>query len=225
MLSATFDLSLAALNRDGGATGPAWEQGLLALGWAAAAGVGESLGAAIAGLDEDGFADMASAAVRLSLLERLARSDGPTFRLHPLLSELGRSRADGTAAIARMSEWFCARLPKPGEGEPWRWSEVHAEAPALLDWLSQVPAAERVRVVRTGSWFAISTGPFHAWLRFCETALAGDLGDAERSNVLWTLGQVALSAGLPDRALAAAEQKQSLDRRRGEERGRHWPLA
>ncbi|QLH38847.1 MAG: hypothetical protein HWD60_07760 [Defluviicoccus sp.] len=168
---------------------------------------------------------MARAAVRLSLLERLARPDGPAFRLHPLLAELGRSRADGTAAIARMTDWFCARLPEPSDGEQWRWNEVHVETPALLDWLGHVPAAERVRVERAGSWFAINTGPFHAWLRFCEAALAGELDDEERSNVLWTLGQVALRAGLPDRALAAAEEKREVDRHRGMTARRHLPPA
>ena len=217
-LCATLDLSLAVLCRQGRDAGVAWEQGLLALGWATASGVGTSLAVAITGLDDDAFGDMARAAARLSLLERLARPDGPAFRLHPLLAELGRSRADGTVAIARMTEWFCVRLPKPEEGEPWRWNEVHAETPALLDWLVQVPAAERVRVVRAGMSFAINTGPLHAWLRCCEAALAGELDDAERSDVLWTLGQVALRAGLPDRALKAAEERREVDQRRGAER-------
>ena len=218
LLSATFDLSLAALRRDGEAAGEAWERGLLALGWAAAAGVGESLGAAIADLDDDAFADMARAAARLSLLERLARPDGPAFRLHPLLAELGRSRANRDAAIAQMSDWFCARLPLPGAGEQSSWNEVHAETPALLDWLAQVPVIDRARVERAGSWFAVNTGPFHAWLRFCEVALADELEHEERSNMLWTLGNVALKAGLLDRALAAAEEKQEVDRRRGDDR-------
>ena len=93
-----------------------------------------------------------------------------------------------------------------------------AEATALLKWLPQVPAAERVRVERAGSRFAINTGPFHAWRRFCEGMLADNLDDAARSDVLWTLGQVALRGDDPDRALAAAEEKRDLDRNRGAER-------
>ena len=117
-----------------------------------------------------------------------------------------------------MTEWFCERLPEPGEGEAWRWNKVTREATALLEWLPQMPAAERVRVERAGSRFAINTGPFHAWRRFCEGMLADNLDDAARSDVLWTLGQVALRGDDPDRALAAAEEKRDLDRNRGAER-------
>jgi tetratricopeptide (TPR) repeat protein len=215
LLTDTFDLSIAVLRRAGG---DAWADGLYALGWGAAAGFGESLGAAIAGLDADAFDDMARAAARLSLLERLARGDGTAIRLHPLLAELGRARADREATIARMTNWFCERLPEAA-GLEGRWTEVHAETASLLDWLPLVPEEERTGVERAGSWFAINSGPFHAWLRFCEAMLSGNLDDAARSGVLWTLGQVALSAGLPDRALAVANEKQALDKTRGEDRG------
>jgi tetratricopeptide (TPR) repeat protein len=52
----------------------------------------------------------------------------------------------------------------------------------------------------------------------CEEALTGEIADAERSDVLWILVQVALRGGIPDRSLAAAEEKRKLDLRRGAER-------
>jgi hypothetical protein len=219
-LDAVFELSLDALGRkaeQAGQEGARWLDGFYALG-CPATGFGDSLGAALANLPAEAFDDLRRAAGALSLLDRVPRADGTTCRLHPLVAELGRSRSDRNAAIARMTERFCERLPEPGEGEAWRWNEVHAEAMALLEWLPQVPAAERARVLRAGSWFAINTGPFHAWRRFCEGMLVATLDDAARSNVLWTLGQVALRGGDPDRALAAAEEKRDLDRNRGKER-------
>ncbi|MFO1155679.1 MAG: SEFIR domain-containing protein [Rhodospirillales bacterium] len=74
------------------------------------------------------------------------------------------------------------------------------------------------RVERAGSWFAINTGPFHAWRRFCEAALADAADDAQRSNILRTLGQVALSGGDPDEALRRAREKHDLDLARPDER-------
>ena len=88
----------------------------------------------------------------------------------------------------------------------------------MIEWLAQIPPADRVRVERAGNWYAMLNGPYHAWLRFCEEALAAETDDAHRSNFLWTLGQVALRGGLPDRALAAAEEQRDLDRKRGAER-------
>jgi len=220
-LDAVFVLSLAALERAaeaGGRPAAAWRAGFEALGWAAAAGFGESLGAAIAGLDEDDFADLARTACALSLLDRVPRGDASAFRLHPLLGEFGRARADRDTTVARITGWFCERLPKPAAGEAWRWNEVHAETAALLEWLSLVPAAERRRVERAGSWMAINTGPFDAWRRFCEAALADATDDAERSDVLWTLGKVAMMCGDPDGALGYAEQKVAVDRRREDDR-------
>ena len=217
-MSDTFDLSLGALRQQGATDGEGWVAGLSALGHAPATGFGASLGAAISGLTGEAFEDMAREATRLSLLDRVPRGAGGAFRLHPLLAELVRARADGEAAFSRTTEWFIARLPEGGEEQGQRWREVGEEIAALSGWLAQVLPADRVRVERAGSRYAISNGPYHAWLRFCEDALAGENSDEDRSNFLWTLGQVASSGGLPDRALAAAEEKRDLDRKRGAER-------
>jgi tetratricopeptide (TPR) repeat protein len=103
-----------------------------------------------------------------------------------------------------------------------RWREVQDETPALIEWLARVPAEERATIARDANWFAVNAGPFHAWTRFCEEALKVDLDDADRSEVLWTLGNVALSSGLPDRAEAVAEEKRALDRTRGADREAAW---
>jgi hypothetical protein len=219
LLSDTFELSLGALRQHGGADGESWVAGLAALGHAPASGFGASLGAAISGLSAEGFEDLAREASRLSLLERVPRQRSGAFRLHPLLAEFVRSRADGEAAFSRITNWFVARLPEGGEDQGRRWRDVGDEFAALTEWLPQVPPTDQVRVERAGSRYAIGSGPFHAWLRFCEEALAGDGSDEDRSHFLWTLGQVALSGGLPDRALAAAEEKRVLDRKRSDERG------
>jgi len=92
LLSDNFELSLAALRREDVAEGDRWLAALSALGHAPAAGFGESIGAAISGLSAEAFEDMALAAARLSLLDRVPRGDGSAFRLHPLLAELVRLR-------------------------------------------------------------------------------------------------------------------------------------
>jgi tetratricopeptide (TPR) repeat protein len=218
LLSDTFELSLAALRREGGAQGDNWLAGLSALGHAPAAGFGESLGAAISGLSAEAFEDMALAASRLSLLDRVPRGAESAFRLHPLLAELVRSRADKDMAFARITEWFVARLPEGGEDQGRRWHEINQEIAALTAWLAQIPPSDRVCVERAGSGYAMTNGPFHGWLRFCEEALLRETSDKDRSNFLWTLGNVARWGGLLDRALDAAKKKYELDRGHGDKR-------
>ena len=218
LLSDTFQLSLDALRGEGAAEGEHWLAGFSALGYAPTTGFGESLGAAIAGLSADTFEDMTLAAMRLSLLDRVLRGAAGAYRLHPLLADLVRPRVDKDAAFSRMTDWFVARLPGGGEDQGRRGREIGSEITALTDWLAQVPATDRVRVERAGSRYAIANGPYHAWLSFCEEALAGEVSDDNQSNFLWTLGQMAASGGLPDRAFAAAREKRDLDRKRGDER-------
>ncbi len=218
LLSDSFELSLAVLRRESDTAGDDWLAGFSALGHAPASGFGESLGAAISGLTPEAFEDMALAASRLSLLDRVPRGALAAYRLHPLLAELVRSRSDAEAAFARMTEWFIARLPEGGEDQGLRWREVGGEVAALTGWLARVSPADRVRIARAGMHYAILNGPYHAWLRLCEEALTGEIADAERSDLLWVLVQVARSGGLPDRALAAAREKRELDLKRGAER-------
>ena len=218
LLSDTFELSLSALGREGGAQGEDWLAGFAALGHAPATGFGESLGAAISGVMPDAFEDMALAATRLSLLDRVPRGIGSAFRLHPLLAELLRPRAEKEAVISRITEWFVTRLPEGGDDQGRRWNEIQEEIAALTEWLAQIPLSDRVRVLHAGSRYAIYSGPYLAWLQFWEEALTGETTDEMRSNVLWILGEVAQRGGLLDRALAAAEDKRSLDLGRGAER-------
>ena len=214
-LEAIFALSLAALGRAAEACGrPAqsWTAAFHALGYGPAAGFGESLGAAIAGLDEDEFADLARAACALSLLDRVPRDGATAFRLHPLLAELGRSGALREDTVGRITDWFCERLPEPAAGEAWRWNEVHAETAALLDWLPQVPEAKRLDVSFIAIHYAVRNGPFREWIRFYQDLLSNDLTDNVRSYELWALSSVALHGGLLDLSLELAQAKLELDR-------------
>jgi hypothetical protein len=135
VLAKTFELSLDALGREGGKRAKRWRAAFHALGFTPAACFGESLGAAVADMPLGEFRDLTLAAVRLFLLERVARSGGNAFRLHPLLADLGRARAKKDRVIARMTEWFVERLPAGGEDQGRRWREVHDETAALIEWL------------------------------------------------------------------------------------------
>jgi tetratricopeptide (TPR) repeat protein len=186
-IASTFTLSLDALGahlareaeRD--AVSERLLAGLFDLGYAPAAGFGESLGAALTGLALAEFERLAAAARRLSVLEAVAPAErrDRAWRLHPLLGELLRARggSDRTEAVhARMSEWFCSRLPElplgHEEEQGRRWREVQADTGSLVAWLDEVPPGEAVEVARAGSSFAMINGPFHAWLTFCERTLA-----------------------------------------------------
>jgi 3',5'-cyclic AMP phosphodiesterase CpdA len=213
ILSATFDLSLELLT----------ERYLTAfryLGHAPVGGFGDSLGATLSGLDPDEFEDLCFEAAGLSLLDGERSTGGPSgnaqrrWRIHPLLAEyLRQGSADGAEADSRIGAWFMNRLPEGGD-----WNAVHAESDALIDWLRRAPRQLWVGIERAGSRYAMRNGPFHAWAVFCETALAEDLEDRERSNMLWTLGNVTQSSGQPDRAMTVVREKADLDRTRGEER-------
>lgn len=192
--------------------------GFFALGHAPASGFGPSLGAAIAGLSEPDFLRLALLASRHSLLDRVA-GQRARWTLHPLLAEMGRLKTNAEAVFDRMTEWFVARL-KPdiddrGVVRGPRWAEVQDETAALVAWLPAVRESDLERIERAGSQFAMRHGPFVAWQRFCERSLTQLQEPRARSNVLFTLGYVASSAGDLDRALEAAKQKVTLDRSQG----------
>jgi len=220
LLSATFELSLDLLREQLGTDADRLLPAFHALGHGPANGFGASLGAALAGLNATDFEELAVQAHTLSLLDQVP--EGESWRLHPLLAELLRPRAEETAVLARMTGWFLERLPEDTAGQEAKqgrcWDEIHREQAALVEWLARVPEADWARVERAGSWFAMLNGPFSAWLNFCERALRHELGDAGKSNFLWTASNVAMSAGLLDRTLVLARHKAELDQSRGEER-------
>ena len=220
LLSATFELSLELLREQLGTDADRLLPAFQALGHGPTGGFGASLGAALAGLHAEDFEELAVQAHALSLLDRTL--DGKSWRLHPLLAELLRPHAGEAAVLTRMTAWFVERLPVGETGQEddqgRRWGEIHQENAALVEWLARVPEMDRVRVERVGSRFAINSGPFGAWLAFCEHALQNMPSDDEKSNILWTAGNVARSAGLLDQALALADQKIELDQSRNTER-------
>jgi len=220
LLSATFELSMDLLREQLGTDAERLLPAFYALSHGPTGDFGTSLGAALAKLNVTDFEELAVQTHILSLLDRTP--DGKSWRLHPLLAELLRPRTEETAVLAQMTAWFVERLPESEAGQEddqgRRWDEIHQENTTLVEWLARVPETDWVRVERTGSKFAIRNGPFGAWLAFCERALQDNLADDEKSNILWTAGNVAQSAGLLDRALVLASQKAELDQSRGAER-------
>ena len=169
----------------------------------------------MAGLEEAEFGDVVVEACSLSLLEYEEKTgkEAERFRVHPLIAEFLRGQCAEAPGLDRMTEWFVERLP---EGGPWQ--EVHDELPALLDWLRRVPDEDLARVNTAGWLFAGTCGPYRAWAELCERGLRATEDEAERSNYLWTLTNVARYGGDMERAEAAAREKQQLDQGRDEER-------
>ncbi len=190
-------------------------EGLSALGFAPAVGVGRSLGAAMARLSEEEFGSLASQAMVLSLLE----SD--TCRVHPLLAELLREGVEQAPVSDRMSEWFARRLEvlPPGQLEQQceQWWQVKAELFALTWWLPRVPVRDLGRVGHVGADYARRKGPLHQWLAFYERAWAEGIEPEARSHALGILSNLALQAGAADRALSAAHERRAMARSRGDE--------
>jgi len=201
---------------------PAIRDGLAALAHGPAAGCGASLGAAIAGLGGTDYDRLLRDAARWSLAE-VAPSTA-RVRLHPLFAEWlrGEAPAARNATEARWQAWLVARLPKNATDHAAQgraWGEVRGEPEALVEWLERCPLSLGLALERAGKDYAGSCGPFAAWQALCArllTEVAAD--DPARSNLWWTLGQVAHRAGDLDAALAAADAKQAFDKGRGNER-------
>ena len=222
ILSQTFDISLQTLRECLGDESEPLLAAFHSLGHAPLCGCGRSLAAAVAGLDGGPFETLATAAWRLSMLEIEGPPARPrhVYRLHPLLAELLRHRADGDAAMARTTDWFTARLPEGSAAESGQagWQELHDEYRCLTEWLHRVPDADLRRVERAGSRFAIHCGPFAAWAELCERGLRSTEDAEHQSDYLWTLGNVALSSGDVPRAEAVAKEKIELDRKREDDK-------
>ncbi|HVG60855.1 MAG TPA: NB-ARC domain-containing protein [Hyalangium sp.] len=222
-LASTFELSLKLLRGRLGAEAERIIAGLGALGHAPASGFGASLGSAVAGLPEAELRRLlVLPALQLSLLSQAPRMDGG-WRIHPLVAAFLRHQPGAAEGFTRLGEWFLSRLPMLESGQEQeqgrRWMEIHQEAEALVDWLARVPQEDFVRVERGGTGYAVISGPYAAWIAFCERALKSSLSDEARSSMLWMLGQVSHRGGALNRALRAAEEKHQLDQERKDERG------
>lgn len=223
-LRKTFELSLELLKQRLGPDDARLSEAFSALGHAPPSGFGRSLGAAMAGLDDVDFDTLISATRKLSLIAAVQRQRGEhrMWQIHPLLA---RMLQDSSSAPVRerMAAWFKQRLPElpPAEGERMGrcWSEVQAESDALTAWLGQLSGDDAAEVCRVGFGYAISHGPYEAWVALCERALEGQRDDEARSYTLHMLAGVARLAAMPERALQAAVEEEDLQRRRGDALG------
>jgi tetratricopeptide (TPR) repeat protein len=226
VLRTSLELSLkllrTGLREEWGEEAPRFLQGIAALGHAPAAGVGRSLGAALAGLSEDEFGSLVVQAAELSILEKVPEEEAPrqdTWRVHPLLAVLLQENGERETVINRMTEWFTTRFlhaPSEPEEQGRRWTQVALETPSLVSWLPQVPVSAMPRVVIAGAVYAQFNGPFLAWAAFAESALLQSTEPEPRSLALLMLARMAGRAGLSEKALAAARELLTLARSRRE---------
>ena len=231
-LRACFQISFEVLlAEEPGAAKP-----LRAFGSVPLAGVGTSLGRAYCGLEGEGdFRRVLARASRLSLTihERRPATDGSgateeRWRAHPLLADFLRGLPgsgdddDDEGRFGRVRAWFEARFPETGdERQGLAWREVGGETAALEAWLTAVPEELIPAVERAGSRFAIRSGPFRLWMGFCQRGLRWPgLGDQAKSDLLWTLSNVAQSSGDLDLALEVARQNADHDGARGSDRAK-----
>jgi tetratricopeptide (TPR) repeat protein len=181
------------------------------LGHAPLTGFDYSPGAALSGLTADDFEELVFHAQKLGLpVPRQERPDA-AWRLHPLLAEFLGNGVDPAEVAGRTTEWFLARLPAgmPAEqaDQGRRWREIQRESAALAWLLPRIAAADRPRLQTVATLYAVTNGPFHLWMEFCEAALQEETGSRRRSEYLWTLCRVALRHGRLERAFQAAREK------------------
>jgi tetratricopeptide (TPR) repeat protein len=200
------------------------------LGYAPPGGVGRSLGAAMGGLGESDFDDLIARAARLGLVAVVVMGGQPRIQVHPELGGLLQGKVAEVQVIHRATAWFVERLaalPRGRELEQGsQWREVQAETDALALWLPRVPDEDLVKVESAGSTYAQINGPYAVWMTFGERVLSVVHEDpAARSNVLWTLANVAKESGAVDRAMAFAEEKLAIERQRRDEHGEALALS
>jgi len=215
ILRATFELSLKLLAQQLGEDASHLIEGLVALGHAPASGVGQSLGASVAGLSLPDFQRLMFHALRVSLVDRVPESErrDDAWRIHPLIAEFLRDPRDAEKVLARVTAWFFERLPERedvlAEKLGRQWGEVNQERDALVSWLAQVPQSEAARVEHAGTSYAIRNGPFTAWMGFCERALETARSPNERFNLLWTLANVAKRGGRSNASSSPHKRKRT----------------
>ena len=139
VLSTSFAISRERMLGEAGSRSARWEAALAALGWAPRVGFGRSLGAAITGLDEasGAFDDFIEAAVALSLVQWLGRSEGAasTWGVHPLLGEFLRAGSERAEVDARIGAWVAKRADPSYSDRATRWDALSMEAAAIGEWL------------------------------------------------------------------------------------------
>jgi tetratricopeptide (TPR) repeat protein len=143
------------------------------------------------------------------------------FRVHPILSQALQGKPNAAVGRKQLFDWFYSRLPESQNTnvDNTGWHELHAEFTALIEWLNGLSVAAVLRSVeQQGKDFASQNGPFAAWWALCERGLQSTHDLDFHSSYLYTLANVALRGGDPDRALQAAKRKADIDRQRGDDR-------
>lgn len=180
--------------------------GLSALGHMPQSGVGRSLGAALAGLDDGDYAELSFRARALSIVDL----DGATgvMRIHRLFAVILREDSDGAAALERAGAWFFARTSAWSEGGASHlaaWDEARAEREALVRWIEHTALGDGARVALTSAEFALRCGPYVAWTALLERSLPSTSGEP-RADALILLARLHLRLGNLDRADQLAAQ-------------------
>jgi len=180
-------------------------------------GIGASLGAAWCGLTEVEFRRVLARAAKFYLAIHSHADGRESWRAHPLLADFLRTLHEGDGGrFQRVREWLAARFPR-GDDQRTRWDEITAELPALQAWLAEVPAEVIPPVVSVAHRFATVRGPYRLWLAFCQRGLEMAT-DSGRMNILWTLADVAESAGDLDLSMSAARERAGLAQTAGDAR-------
>ncbi len=225
VLDSTFRLSLRLLAQQAALRNIAdADQLITCLGFAPLSGFGLSMAQSLLAIDAPLCRSLLRLAQQLSLIDPV-QTQPPRWQLHPLFADYLRQLAtDPATAEERLAAWFLQRLPEPDETQlkantQHGWHELQTEAAALTEWLASLPPKLQYPVERAGSQYAARNGPFLNWMVFCEQALDNPEHDEQqRSNILFTLMQVAESSGNNDKAIRYAEEKYQLDIQRDDQR-------
>lgn len=217
VLDASFSVSLEAFRNQAEPLVPA----LHALGWAPLAGFGPSLGRAITGLSEFDFEELIIQARGLALLDEVPveEREDQAWVLHPLMAKWLGIKGDPKLVQERMGAWILERLPQnPQESRGRRWGELNQEAKGVRAWLEDGPFA-----CLEAQWaglfqYASFAGGVEGWIEAVDRALLQVKDALKRSNLLWSLGQMACYSGMLDKAWEAVEQRIQIDREQGWER-------
>ncbi|MBK9369669.1 MAG: hypothetical protein IPN01_25790 [Deltaproteobacteria bacterium] len=213
-LHATFELSLKALRVDLGAEADAGLPAVAALGVAPLSGVGRAWLEAIVGAPSGKGLRWVSLAVKLGIVQHDLGAG--RWRVHKLLAEHLQSLTDAAAATARMDAWVLERLPEaPDDTRGARWGALQAEHEAVAEWVAGLDGARAVAGGLRGYDYALTSGPYAAWLGAVARGLVVSDDPGVRSNLLWHQGNLARQAGDLDR-LPRGRGQGAHDAARGE---------